>query len=1592
LLGRNVLLLDRDGDLLKPLVEQWAEKVTLFAAGNGVASVSLQADDRYDVIVALSDDVRAYPSAWMTSVLDTQLKHGGMLLCRADAAGGDRRDDPAIPSYLEDRFRYRRTFFQAIVRVSAILPERGRSMPGNAAAYLSLHPRSASDGPTAVTPLLPHLADPSAVILMLSDAKIAQGLDEASVLPMRAGDRDGQPVIFAGDGARTRRPSSESEEDLAAIAGQLSALLKRHVPVSVEAIRASLSAVFDDQGQTQVKLEKAERQLAKRQAQLASLQSGHAAAAERHEAQARQIVDQRGRLEYLAGQADALTRQLEAARADLGRARQAESEALIKARLEADRLAALLRQQESALLSLREETGETVARLTAEVRRFEGVSLHQADELRDALAKIETTRRENEAWRRKKTAEHQAALQERDALAVLLKQQEGKMEQARASYEARIADMATRIGKAEHAGRRRVEDLDNLTRRLTAAHDAIAKERDAKSDAAARLAMSEERVNGSIRALKSVRRKASRAEAQITAQRELRQAGDVVRTALRNRSAPPLVATSLSAVQLAAISRLGLFDRDWYARTYGTMPGNAWMHFVARGAARGNDPHPMFHGRWFAERYPDLTRRTGSLAAYLSSKDRRTLSPHPLFDPAYYVATYPGVARSRLEPLTHYLRRGVDSGRSPHPLIDVAWIERTWPQDVNRFSLPAYLTDADLFRRDPHPLFSGSYYLAENPDVADSGVNPLVHYLVDGWRQGRSPHPDFHNDWYLAANPDVLASGQNPLLHYVTHGGFEDRAVTPLFDQRFYLARYPDVASGGVAPLVHFAAYGKAERRSFNQTGSADSSIRSMQGPTDNLAPAILSAIDDCLEELAVKVDRPARLALSLREADWPPKPINDYWLPQALRDHIIESHGEGAIGLYWYLFSVLETYADDADGFANSPELATLTSRARKLSEHRAQRDAGRSIDASIIIPVYNNILDTLLAIVSVLELDSRAVFEIIVADDQSKDRTAEVIGQIGGVVRHHLQPRNLGFLLNCNEAAKTASGEIVILLNNDTIALPGWLDALVDGFEADSRAGLVGSKLLNGDGTLQEAGGIIWSDGSGWNFGRNQNPRAPEFNYVKDADYISGAAIAIRADLWRELGGFDPAFAPAYYEDTDIAFRIRAKGYRTLYQPFSEIVHHEGRSHGKDVTSGIKAYQARNQAVMMERWADELARNHYPNAVNVAAARDRSGGRPHVLIVDHYVPQWDRDAGSRSIYHYICMFVQRGFQVTFWPDNLHRDPDYTAPLQRMGVEVIYGSAYVGRFAEWLNADGRQFDYILLSRPHITPPYLDASVAHGGKLLFYGHDLHYLRMAAQQQVNPDEVSDDAIAKMKAQELAICRRVDLFLYPSQFEIDEICGEIGRRDHGMALPLNVFGDGEIADAPAALAARRQERSILFVGGFAHPPNGDAAIWFASEVMPKLLAHDSGFVFKLVGSNATEAILALAGPNVEILGRVGDEELDDLYRQCGMAIAPLRYGGGMKGKVVEALSKGIPLVTTSVGAQGLNQPEDYCWIGDSAEALVAQIVNCVAQPDRRAERVAAGIDYVRAHFSVDAVASKLAPYIPEVKKDFENSDYA
>jgi hypothetical protein len=301
------------------------------------------------------------------------------------------------------------------------------------------------------------------------------------------------------------------------------------------------------------------------------------------------------------------------------------------------------------------------------------------------------------------------------------------------------------------------------------------------------------------------------------------------------------------------------------------------------------------------------------------------------------------------------------------------------------------------------------------------------------------------------------------------------------------------------------------------------------------------------------------------------------------------------------------------------------------------------------------------------------------------------------------------------------------VLFLNNDTVVTAGWLDALVCCIETAPDAGLVGAKLVYPDGRLQEAGGIVFDDASGWNYGRFEDPTDPRYSFRREVDYCSGAAILLRRDLFERLGRFDARYAPAYYEDTDLAFAVRAAGLKVYVEPASVVVHFEGITSGTDTASGTKRYQVVNREKFLDKWKDALARQPKPGTPIGVAATHRAKKR--VLIIDATTPMPDHDSGSLRMVNLMRVLGDLGCQTSFMPENRVFVERYTPALQALGVEALY-APYAQDPVKFLRERGGEFDLVILSRHYVAAPFagLVRLYAPRARLVFDTVDLHYLR------------------------------------------------------------------------------------------------------------------------------------------------------------------------------------------------------------------------------------------------------------------------
>lgn len=602
-------------------------------------------------------------------------------------------------------------------------------------------------------------------------------------------------------------------------------------------------------------------------------------------------------------------------------------------------------------------------------------------------------------------------------------------------------------------------------------------------------------------------------------------------------------------------------------------------------------------------------------------------------------------------------------------------------------------------------------------------------------------------------------------------------------------------------------------------------------------------------------------------------------------------------------------------DGMVSGVELATLCQAHTEVLRGFHNRQSFSQLklpevsypDVSIIIPARDKFPITYHCIASLILAQNNATFEVILADDQSSDETTaaeEIIKNLRVVRNEH----NLGFVKTNNKAVKQAKGRYICLLNNDTEVTSGWIDEALSMFEIMNDVGAVGCKLIYPDGRLQEAGGIVWGSGVPWNYGNKQNASHPSFNYARDADYLSAAALFVQKTVWEEVNGFSEEYTPAYYEDTDLAFKIRKAGYRTVYCPTAEVVHFEGKSNGTSTKSGLKKYQEINSTTFREKWY-QAYKNNAEEGVNPQMEVDR-GNNFRILVLDAITPNLNTDAGSYAAIQEMKLMMELGCKITFIPVNFTHMGVHTEYLQKHGIEAIYYPFYL-TIEQFLKIRGQEFDAIYVTRYGVASEYLQLIEKHTtAKVIFNNADLHFLRELREQLQSCDKDFSGPLETRK-KELEVIEKSDVAICYTEAERAVITSHVMKENNILRCPW-------VVQSKSVVRPFAERDGIAFLGGYGHRPNVEAVDYFCKKVMPVLIEKNPDLVFRIYGSKTPDEFKSYESRNIEVIGFVDDT--NDVYQRAKIFVSPLLSGAGLKGKVIDCMAAGLPSVMTSVSAEG------------------------------------------------------------------------
>ena len=585
-----------------------------------------------------------------------------------------------------------------------------------------------------------------------------------------------------------------------------------------------------------------------------------------------------------------------------------------------------------------------------------------------------------------------------------------------------------------------------------------------------------------------------------------------------------------------------------------------------------------------------------------------------------------------------------------------------------------------------------------------------------------------------------------------------------------------------------------------------------------------------------------------------------------------------------------------------------------KSLNTHLIQYFTGFAIESSdnpevtIIIPVHNNISITVNLLSRLRDNRENVAFEIIIVDDASTDSTSLVLPKIRGISVVSL-PENLGYLGATNSGLQYSKGKYVCLLNNDTLPEEGWLTALHDSMIADPSVAICGSMLIDSSEKISEAGSQIFNSRTIWNLGRGNSRYNPMYLFNREVDYCSAAALLVESEFLQAAGGFDTRFMPAYFEDTDLCLQAWSKGRRVVYVHNSVVFHIEGASHGTDVKTGVKRYQITNAKKFWIKWKDNF-KTSWPHDEQQRLEYSRNS-LGIIIFFDDGISDPTSASGARRAHNLINSIRNSGYHVVVIPIQPLVSHEMLNRYRLAGIEVYpsYESAL-----ENLRFRDNRLKAIWLSRITVADKLWTKIAAdfHGLPIIFDTVDLHFLRDRRAIENSTSKKSIYSDPELESRELAYMRAASAVVLVSEAE-KTLLRHMGETFEPFVL-FDSFDLEEIANS------NLKRQSILFVGNFAHDPNADGLSWFIERVLPLISSNLlESIKVEVVGTGASQELVSLMEQN-GVTYHGWQQSIVEFYERARISIAPLLFGAGVKGKIIESYAFSVPVVSTSVGVEG------------------------------------------------------------------------
>jgi O-antigen biosynthesis protein len=570
-----------------------------------------------------------------------------------------------------------------------------------------------------------------------------------------------------------------------------------------------------------------------------------------------------------------------------------------------------------------------------------------------------------------------------------------------------------------------------------------------------------------------------------------------------------------------------------------------------------------------------------------------------------------------------------------------------------------------------------------------------------------------------------------------------------------------------------------------------------------------------------------------------------------------------------------------------------------------------------SIIIPFYNQINYTVNCLHYLNKhLTNKYPYEIILIDDNSKEPYD--LSTIKGfkLIKNN---ENQGFLKNINIGIKAALGEYIYILNNDIEVQAGFLDELFFVFENFANVGAVGSKLLNANGTLQEAGAVFLKNGEIHQIFNKKKTYYPEVNYIKQVDYCSGCSLLFKKQTDDgELNLFDEQFAPAYFEETDFCFQLKFLQQKNIYYtPFSEVIHFDGVTYNATKSDNKQTQKANifknNKLKFYAKWQTQI---NSIQASTIPARVEEIYGNKSIVFFVGIIPAHDKDSGSNRLKEIIQAYIKLGYHITMVKNkSFIEESAYVEYYQRLGVNVFYEHNFKITVKKYLVKQNNTTKLAWFYNADVFDEYFSVakSCLPNAKFIFDMVDIHHLRLQRALDLEPNNKRfKKQYARYKQIESNAAQVAHYVITISDFE-KEYMQQFCSADKIITISNIHY----IKTSLQKTLPFEQRKDILFIGSV-HEPNIDAIYFLYKDIMPIVWKTLPYVKVNIIG-NVNNLITDIQHPNFNFVGYVPD--IEPYFFSNKLMIAPLRYGAGVKGKIGQAFEYYLPVVTTSIGAEGM-----------------------------------------------------------------------